>query len=441
MARPEQPQRFTKRELIRKFAKGVKTMDQATDKTFEATLHGAEIVLHDAQVAIHGLNNKPRLRRNVLRGGAALAAAWLIKKHIPERVKEKVTQELHPDTEGIRGLFYDNKKFTGEIEKRADSYMGLEPGEERSRQEKALIDYLDTENASAGDLIHALESFGSVYGRGAAMELLWRQIESGELRKYGVNPLDDDHIKWAKEHNIDKRTLAIAKIARKIAEDLLKAAPDVFLEATSLEERKKIDMSKRLPNAGLMSELTMTETRSPYVTEPFGHVFIGTVIAWDSVNLSTDYFPSAHADLEEIAKQLTKTTGLPYKKYVKFLPGSARGPGDGSGGAVGEQFMPLNARIFSLWYTTANERLKNKYPAPNVFNPITGTVLKYLMLASEYYHRHPTYDSKTDVVRVGFVDGDAEKEEASVAKWNGNSKQISSVLAAGKSYKEKFGNE
>jgi hypothetical protein len=353
----------------------------------------------------------------------------------------------------LKRLFEEDKNLTSEIIVKSHLIMDIEPplrGERNRRTvlEENLFAYLEENNASSADILSGMKFAGTIDGRAWGSELLWKKRQSGQLKEYGINPLDENRIKWAIDNDIDPRILAISIDAVGPTLDLLKAAPDLFFEAVKPQDRYKINFEDSVPNPGAFSKLNMTETgyQSSNSTNPinenWGYVFIGGSTAWNEINVNNpDAFPSGHEDLIWIAQSLESTSGIPYAKYVDKIPGSEWGNRlfNISGGAIGPQFMPLNARLFMQWYTEANNRLGNKYPEVNLFEPYTGTILSYLYLASEWYGRHGDVDSKTIYVRPGYKASNSELEKIeSFQKWN-PTWQAGVALLAGYSYYNKFG--
>lgn len=316
----------------------------------------------------------------------------------------------------------DNMQYKPYIVKMSSDYMRLDPDSlERRKKEVALMAYLTKQHASAADMLLALQSSSSIAARAWGMEYIWLLRQKGELTKYHMKPLEQERIEWAKERNIDPRILAIAADLYGPSLQMLSAKPELFFEAAQQSKAKDADLYKYVPSPAVIAKLQMMETGwsfmgiqsdleeievtwpFPYSPEDRAFVNIGSVTAWDALNLSPEWFPSGHDDLIWIAQKLEKSSGLPYVRNVKQLPGSFRGSGDGSGGAIGPQFMPLNARLFMTWYDKANVQLNNEYPEVNPFNPLSGTILTYLYISSEFYHRQLNINNViTDVVRPGY---------------------------------------
>lgn len=392
-------------------------------------------------------------RRNLLKG-AGIAAAGTVGLYLAHRYGLNLNLETldnDPGSSGLKRLFEQNARYGGDTRKSADSFMGIEvpskDGEnERTRLEARLFASLQEKNASAADIIYALNSAGTIEGRGWGMQLLWQKRQKGELSFNGIAPLDKKRIEWAYENDVDARTLAIARDVLKASAELLIAGKGNFFEAVPEKERGKLTFLDKLPNPGLVAKLLMTETgsqnlyTSSKINRNWGHVYIGDAPAWLEISTNRDWYPKGREHLEKIAEKLEKQTGLPYLKYVKKIPGSQRGDpeSNGSGGAIGPQFMPLNALLFMEWYEIANKKLGNKYPPPNPFNPFTGTVMVNLYLASEFYGRHPDTNDKLEIIRPGYsTSGTHEEKIAALRKWN-PSDQPEIALAAGYDYFENF---
>ncbi len=357
---------------------------------------------------------------------------------IPTSVKKEVLPDL------LR-LTTENAKYRNEIIQSAQRIMALEVPKKDSVNERTNLEVnmfmkLQTKNASASDILLALQVAGTIGGRGWGMEMLWKQRQEGKLLEYGIKPLDNKEIEWAIANKIDPRTLAISIDTRRAVCDLLEAGRDFFFEAVPGLERAGIKSEETLPNPGVMAQLMMSETGSRNSAEGikainrfWGYVFIGGSSAWKKLNLKPDYFPKGQVHLMEIATILQGQTGLPYRDFVEYIPGS-------DSGALGTQFMPINALLFMNWYNEANKILDNKYPAANPFDPFTGTIMCYLFLASEFYGRHGDITDKLEIVRPGYRVSKTDKEIKLVyLKWNGDEDQVNSAIAAGKDYQLNVG--
>lgn len=312
-------------------------------------------------------------------------------------------------------------QYQGYITQRAKQFMKLPPASlDRAKQEVGLMVYLRKHNASAADILFAIQAVASRPARAYGVEYLWTLRQKGSLAEFKIYPLEAQKIQWAKDRNIDPRMLAVATDLYGPVLKLMSADPNTFFEAAKETKAKESDLSQYIPNPAVVAKLQMSETGWTFASLEddmkelgfewdfpadnidFAFVNIGGVSAWDALNLSEEWFPSGHSDLVWISEKLEKSSGLPYVSNVKLLPGSARGWGDGSGGAIGPQFMPLNARLFMTWYARANQKLGNEYPEMNPFNPWMGTMLSYLYLSSEFYHRQLNVNNVTDVVRPGY---------------------------------------
>lgn len=360
----------------------------------------------------------------------------------------------------LHALFTDNMQYKSYIVKKASEFMGLAPDSQlRATREIALMKYLSSNDASAADVILALEAVGTKAARAWGMEYIWQMRQRGQLAAYNVYPLSGERIAWAKKHNVDPRMLAIASDVYGPTTHILKAKPELFFEAAKETKGKAEIVHDFVPNPAVVAQLQMSETGwsfggilrdlremniewpfSKATTEDRGFVNIGGVTAWDALNLSPEWFPSGRSDLMWISKELEDATGLPYVKNVKALPGSFRGSGDGSGGAIGPQFMPLNARLFMTWYKEANASLGNAYPTMSPFNPWTGTMLAYLYISSEFYHRQLDVTNITPVVRPGYELTSApsytrqDPRMRALLKWNPLLWEAKAAVKAGDDY-------
>lgn len=360
----------------------------------------------------------------------------------------------------LNALFTSNVKYKNYTIQKAAEFMGLTPDDEkRAKKEIALMTYLTKHSASAGDVIFALEAVVTKASRAWGMEYVWRMRQHGELTQFHIYPLSGERLIWAKKNNVDPRMLAIATDIYGPTLQILSAKPDIFFEAAKDTKAKEVNLQPYIPNPAVVAQLQMSETGWSYrgiqrdlremnvvwafdktSVEDRGFVNIGGVTAWDALNLSPEWFPSGQKDLVWIARELENATGLPYVKNVKALPGSFKGEGSGSGGAIGPQFMPLNARLFMTWYKKANRSIGNPHPVMNPFNPWTGTMLAYLYLSSEFYHRQLDINDKTDVIRPGYEISDRtsyarqDTRMKALLKWNPLLWEARAAVKAGDDY-------
>lgn len=366
----------------------------------------------------------------------------------------------------LKGLFTKNINNKNYITQQTESFMSLAPDSpDRAKKEVALFKYLKDHNASAADVLLAADATASKPARAWAMELLWQMRQSGKLTEFNINPLPQDKIGWAKQHGVDPRMLAITIDLYGPTMEIIKAKPDLFFEAAKDTKAKDPNVSNYIPNPAVIAKLQMSETGWKYQDlvdasnqtgiawqfpdqgdDMLAFVNIGETSAYDALNLDPAWFPSGHDDLNWIAKNLQDSTGLPYVKNIEQIPGSARGDGDGSGGAIGPQFMPINARLFMGWYQQANSQLGDEFPAMNPFNPWMGTELAYLYLSSEFYHRQANVnDVLTDVVRPGYqildntntetpFDPSTDPRMKALLKWNPLDWEAANALSAGQDF-------
>lgn len=324
----------------------------------------------------------------------------------------------------LQKLFTEDFRNKEYIINKSHDFMALAPDlEERKIQELQLFKYLSDHNASASDIILALQATATRPARAWGMEELWHMRQNGELIKFNMYPLSKMNVEWALRHKIDPRILGIAIDTYGATLKLIEARPELFFEAAIHTKAKDNDFSKYLPNPAVVANLQMSETswdihgvlsEMREVGMQWGFpvsihedrrafVNIGGVSAWDALNLSEEWFPSGQEDLIWIARELQHSSDLPYRQNVTTIPGSIRTSGDGSGGAIGPQFMPINARLFMTWYKEANSALGNIFPEPNLFNPWTGMIMTSLYLTSEFYHRQADINNITSVVRPGYA--------------------------------------
>jgi hypothetical protein len=347
----------------------------------------------------------------------------------------------------------------------SDKIIDLSPtSTDRSKAEYALFDHIRKEltagRADMSDVLTALQTSATVEGRHYGMDLIWQGRQAGLLEKYGMDKLDDQRIKWAKENKIDPRILAIAGDVRKMALQILMSDPYMFLEQeikppSQWTEEDKKEIENMIPSAGMIAMLMMTETD--------GYKNVGSDFAIKHLN--PEVFASGPADLDEIAKQLKQSTGFNFTRGN--IPGSERGNPlhNLSGGAVGPQFMPVLWLLFADKYNAVNKKIGNKFPPLSPFDPIMGTMLSTLYLASSFKHReglaNGTRVKDESTLRAGYEKRDLDmfikypqlfEEEKSegklwstrsklykvISKWNPWHPQIIQVIEAAISYEKSF---
>jgi hypothetical protein len=367
------------------------------------------------------------------------------------RTDEKNGNEPIKDKEvDYKGL-YQRSELAFYIKDKADNFMAESVPTKNTRnnrtiEEEKMFWFLENSNPLPGDILYALEAAATVEGRCWGMELWWQKRQKGELEKYGIEALDQDRIDWALKNNIDPRMLAICRDVNFAANELLEAGKDLFFEAIPEEERKKIKTEDTIPNPGVVSMLNMTETghknpKNPPINKFWGFVYIGDTDAIGQINTDPSWFPEDKQHLRLLAAKLQAETGLPYFENVDVIPGSARGNPyyNGSGGAIGPQFMPGNALLMKNWYDQANYKLGKKYPPANPMDPYTGTIMCDLFLASEFFHRQGKLSNVSSVVKPGFNAYDTDYQKIlALMKWN-PSYQARASLEIGYDYYSKFG--
>lgn len=296
-----------------------------------------------------------------------------------------------------------------------------------------------TEPAQIGDLLFALNAATTYHGRDKGIELMWSMIQSGELSDFGVKPLSQDEINWAIQENIDPRSLAIATFTRPITIDLIRARPDLFLEA--VPENERADYVKNLqvsfPNPGAVAALMQYETD--------GMRHIGDSPIHKEWNTEEGYYPTAPYDMAYIAENLQHDTGLPFQKYQDKIPGSLR-LGFGSGGAFGAQFMPIYAVVYGDMHREANASLGNKYPSLTFFDPVSQYIGMGLYLGGNVYQRQGivspdgSYFHNIDRYHFkgGYEAGKPERMSAAIRSWNDHPDEINYVTTKGYSYYHTF---
>lgn len=356
----------------------------------------------------------------------------------------------------------------GEVIRRAKEILALSPNvnpfssdpqralkereySERVAKERALMDFLEQaekrDQATAADVLLALQAMATKPGRAWGMELLWQFRQDRKLEKYGIYPLEQKKIEWARSNDLDPRVLAIATDVAPVVKDMLKAVPELFFEATPAQKRAGLKIDNRVANPGIITALQQSETGWFFAGEPRGFINVGEGEAWDHINLARFNYASGHQDLTFLGQQYQNRTGLPFAENIRKLPGSKGTEGDHSGGAIGAQFMPIWERFFEDLYIKARGRVTQyKLPEPNAWNPWTALILVNLYLSSEFFHRQDGVNNiDLSVIRTGYDvapdDGVGDFRLAALYKWNPNPPQMIPVLSKGINYFQKFGRD
>ena len=352
----------------------------------------------------------------------------------------------YPEVNLLAMYAESDPKIKKEIASDLVEIIKLSPhSDERMVAENKMWQEIEDNKAPVGDVVFALAASAHPNGRAWGMQLLFDMCQKGELTKYGAMPISEAQIQWADEMNLDEKGLMVALWAYRPAMELLTAGMSNFLEAVP-EESQLVDVENRMPNPGVLTGLLLVENGFSLLGKPRAYANIGGGWSHEEVNVGPDWFPSGHDDLKYIAGVLRDLTDLPYveNETDHTIPGSLwiSSPTvlNGSGGAVGVQFMPKQCRLFMDWTDKANQKLNNKYPAINPLDPIMGTMMGYLFLAAEFYERHPDVDTVTEVVRPGYWKGDTDRMMAALYKWNPNYDEANRALATGTSFYDSFVN-
>lgn len=327
------------------------------------------------------------------------------------------------------------------IVEQARRYMGMR-GRERHGVELQVVRRLEDENASYEDVLLFMKSAASIEARAWASELIWQMRQRGELERYGHSRLSQEHIDWASRAGVDPRILAYCIEARSLAKRMIMAKPEIFYEQGGINFTEQY-VDSTLPNPGYMAMLLQTETGNPYSTDKWAYVYVGDGLASQEINEAPNAFPNSNQFLRQVARHHQDATGLPYYDNWAMIPGSLRGnPGANlSGGAIGPQFMPINAMLFINKYNEAKGRLRGDIPDINLWDPYTGTVLGYMYIASSFYARHGSLEPIYDYLRPSYRRGDDAVMRAATSKWNPHAGQINQIMEAAYSYSSRFRSE
>ena len=337
---------------------------------------------------------------------------------------------------------YASAGFGEAITEMANGFVNFEANSnERFAAENELMETLGKMSPKIGDILKATNVCITPDCRARGLQMIFDQAQNGELEKYGIEPMSQEMVDWAINNEIDPRTLLIARSMYKPMLSMMASCPDIFFETKenliNLSWEDRVNMiNNSMPNPGGISRLAMSETRYG----EYGLSNIGDVPAIDNVNTNPDYFPSAEDDLNWIALKLREFTGVNFNE--RNIPGSKWMNYDdvvnGSGGAIGPQFMPINLRLMMSKWEEANNRMGNCFSAPNPFGPFEMVGMMYLYISSEWYGRHPDINSKSWIVREGYERGNEEKIMNAFMKWNAYEPEATAAMNSAVSYWNEF---
>lgn len=212
-----------------------------------------------------------------------------------------------------------------------------------------------------------------------------------QSRTPGLTYLDNDRVQWAKEMGMHPETLGLV---RDFYPELRKTFASLYPEA---------DFNTFMMGPGTGAMLMHMETG--------GLTNIGTKLAMTQINEAS--WPGEKNNLAVYIGQVNKDFGTKYDPYN--IPGSAKGEEDSSGGAIGSQAMPSNARSYSSFY-------RNEMNLPfNLFDPYTSFEFAWLFVA-----------------RKGYMRGNTDKMYNALMGWNPSDKEMKPVFGAGISYSDRF---
>lgn len=282
-----------------------------------------------------------------------------------------------------------------------------------------------------------------------------------QLRLEGHNyltPLTLDQIQWAETNGIHPEILGMAVDACKIALPLIQKIfdenrwrfrPDLAYESKigrlPKDIFRRISTEDLIINPGGLAKLCCTETRLDFNFETsnnqvelltYGFANTGTVPALSQINLND--FPSDPAALSELCAFIEKDTGIKFKP--ENIPGSIKGEGDTSGGAISVQMMPSKAlEVYRLMgYVEKKYGFKiNK----NIFDPTTSLVYTIIFLAQG--ENVPRNELRYGYLRGEWPDSTGKDQgiiirNKAVEKWNRNDEQVALITGAANSYWRKF---
>lgn len=197
----------------------------------------------------------------------------------------------------------------------------------------------------------------------------------GELRAQTerVYHLDDNLRKYAEDNNINPEILALCQEVRFAMPEVLKKY--FSDEVLGLTPSDKQNLDQVLAKG--LAKLMMLETG--------GLRDIGDGPAEEQ--LAGEYLSDREV-LQSYCDDLKTKTGLNYTP--DNIPGSLRGSGDASGGAIGVQFMPRNAVQFAQYLVHAGY-------SGNIFDVKQGIAMAYLFMISKGYEQNSSYSKKVGV--------------------------------------------
>jgi len=194
---------------------------------------------------------------------------------------------------------------------------------------------------------------------------------------------------------------------------------------------RDIDPDSLMINPGGMAKLIETETGGVLFNGTrYGFSFIGSGLAMENINDAPDAFPNAKSALRELCKRISSMTGLLF--VPENIPGSVRGSGDLSGGAISVQFMPDRA-------LKEDDMIKQIIGRSlNIFDPVDATLMAWVYLAHDLSDKGATPNLLDSRWRPGYLKGDISRIYGALRKWNPKQDQMDDIYYVAKNYYDWF---
>jgi hypothetical protein len=288
------------------------------------------------------------------------------------------------------------------------------------------------QETTSGDLFLLSHIISSYNGRFYANQLLVDQLDSSE-EQYQLPKLTPAEIELiesdkGQEHPVTADGLRWAKVSLPLAELLIVAAPEIWIE--DVPEWRKVEYRNNPANGEFNIDKVLTEEEFDQIRRSavlhqatggginVGHLAklnawetantrrIGDAPFWSQTNPGEGYYPDSNTAMEQMGKYLATDLSIPYKdkfsggqkqrEYWQYIPGSVRGNPkvNESGGAVWGQLMPRYLKIFYEKYYQSRELIKDKF---NLDLPplIPGSPLGITLMMALYLNSF--FPGRTDV--------------------------------------------
>lgn len=296
--------------------------------------------------------------------------------------------------------------------------------EERNSKEQEYLGLI-TENATLSDVTKGLWVTAEPLVRGSLIDKRY------DLRKKKVKTLGEipqDKANWTRtivHPEVLGTCLDVYPIAKKIIGELNKTG------MLRNDVSSDIDPDELMINPGGMAKLIETETGGVLFNGTrYGFSFIGSGLAMENINDSPNAFPNAKPALKELCKRIFNMTGLLF--VPENIPGSVRGSGDLSGGAISIQFMPDRA-------LNEDDLIKSVLGRSlNIFDPTDATLMAWVYLAHDLSDPGSAKNLSDPRWRPGYLKGDESRIYGALRKWNPKQAQMDDIYYVAKNYYDWF---